>query len=57
MPIHATTPRPVPRQPRGHLWLALGVAALVSACGADGAPTKPGVSVTGEARVGITNTN
>ncbi len=29
------------------------ILALLSACGADGAPEKPGVTLTGEASIGI----
>ena len=28
---------------------------MLAACGADGAPTPPGVAVTGEVAVGVTN--
>jgi hypothetical protein len=44
------------------LVLALGLAALTAACGADGAPVAPdaaapqtGIVVTGDAQIGVTN--
>ena len=36
-------------------YIALLAALTLAACGADGEPTKPGVAVTGEAQMGVTN--
>jgi hypothetical protein len=44
-------PTPFPRL-AGPL-TALAALALLAACGADGQPMKPGVAVSGEARVGV----
>ncbi len=35
-------------------YIALLAALTLAACGADGAPTKPGVAVSGEASMGVT---
>jgi hypothetical protein len=53
----AKTPRLAPLWSQGKPWFVLATAALLSACGADGAPTKPGITVSAEARAGVTNTN